>query len=132
MENAIKSTPTIAAIATPPGVGAIAVIRISGPGAFQISDQVFTSRKGKLANATSHTAYFGVIRANGQIIDEVIALIFKGPSSFTGDDTVEFSCHGSTYIQKEILNILIQHGAQPAKPGEFTMRAFMNRKMDLL
>ncbi|MBL7914202.1 MAG: tRNA uridine-5-carboxymethylaminomethyl(34) synthesis GTPase MnmE [Bacteroidia bacterium] len=131
MENAIKSTPTIAAIATPPGVGAIAVIRISGPGAFQISDQVFTSRKGKLANATSHTAYFGVIRANGQIIDEVIALIFKGPSSFTGDDTIEFSCHGSTYIQKEILNILIQHGAQPAKPGEFTMRAFMNRKMDL-
>ncbi|MBK8415323.1 MAG: tRNA uridine-5-carboxymethylaminomethyl(34) synthesis GTPase MnmE [Bacteroidetes bacterium] len=123
--------PTIAAIATPPGVGAIAVIRISGPGAFQSSDQVFTSRKGKLANAASHTAYFGVIRANGQLIDEVIALIFKGPSSFTGDDTVEFSCHGSTYIQKEILNILIQNGAVPAKPGEFTMRAFMNRKMDL-
>lgn len=126
-----NSTPTIAAISTPPGVGAIAVIRISGPGAFQISDQVFASRKGKLANAASHTAYFGIIRANGQIIDEVIALIFRGPSSFTGDDTVEFSCHGSTYIQKEILNILIQHGAQPAKPGEFTMRAFMNRKMDL-
>ncbi len=123
--------PTIAAIATPPGVGAIAVIRISGPQAFQISDLVFSSRKGKLANAPTHTAHFGVIRAGDQIIDEVIALVFKGPSSFTGDDTVEFSCHGSTYIQKEILNILIQNGAQPAKPGEFTMRAFMNRKMDL-
>ncbi|MBL0342509.1 MAG: tRNA uridine-5-carboxymethylaminomethyl(34) synthesis GTPase MnmE [Bacteroidetes bacterium] len=131
MIMAKNSTPTIAAIATPPGVGAIAVIRISGPRAFEISDQVFTSRKGKLENATSHTAYFGVIRANGQLIDEVIAVIFRGPSSFTGDDTVEFSCHGSTYIQKEILNVLIQHGSQPAKPGEFTMRAFLNRKMDL-
>jgi tRNA modification GTPase len=131
MTTSHQHVPTIAAIATPPGVGAIAVIRVSGPKAFEIGDRLFSSRKGKLSDVPTHTALFGVIKSGNQIIDEVIALVFRGPSSFTGDNTVEFSCHGSAYIQKMILELLIEKGAVPAKPGEFTMRAFMNRKMDL-
>lgn len=126
-----SSTETIAAIATPPGTGAIAVIRISGPEAFRVADQVFFSRKGKLSSATSHAALFGVIRAQETILDEVLALVMKGPNSFTGEDTVEFSCHGSPFIQNAIMNLLLSHGARAAQPGEFTMRAFMNRKLDL-
>lgn len=127
----LNTQTTITAIATPPGVGAIAIIRVSGPKAFEIGDRLFASRKGKLSDVPTHTALFGVIKSGNQIIDEVIALVFRGPSSFTGDNTVEFSCHGSAYIQKMILELLIEKGAVPAKPGEFTMRAFMNRKMDL-
>ena len=132
MLNALNSnTDTIAAIATPPGTGAIAVIRISGPDTFRIADQVFFSRKGKLNVAASHTALFGVIKSSEAIVDEVLALVMKGPRSFTGEDTVEFSCHGSPFIQNAILNLLLANGARAAQPGEFTMRAFMNRKLDL-
>jgi len=124
---------TIAAIATPPGIGAIAVLRISGPEAFTIADLVFKSPGGKtkISAALSHTAYFGTIVNDDRIIDEVLATVFRNPKSFTGEDTVEFSCHGSPYIQKEILNLLIEKGARLAQPGEFTLRAFLNKKMDL-
>ncbi|MFN5324065.1 MAG: tRNA uridine-5-carboxymethylaminomethyl(34) synthesis GTPase MnmE [Bacteroidota bacterium] len=127
-----RSEHTIAAIATAPGVGAIAVIRVSGKDAFAICDRVFQSGKGKtLALAQSHSALFGTIRESDEVVDEVLALVLKGPRSFTGEDTVEFSCHGSTYIQQRILDLLIRNGARSAEPGEFTLRAFMNGKMDL-
>lgn len=122
---------TIAAIATPPGSGAIAVIRLSGPEAKIIADRVFRSAGVNLASASSHTAVFGVIRDGEKIVDEVLALVLTAPRSFTGEDTVEFSCHGSTYIQNNVMDLLLRHGARAARPGEFTFRAFMNRKLDL-
>jgi tRNA modification GTPase len=122
---------TIAAIATPPGTGAIAVIRLSGPHAFRIGDAVFHARGKRLSETASHQAVFGTIRKNKKILDEGLALVMRTPNSFTGEDTIEFSCHGSPYIQQEILNLLIGNGARMARPGEFTLRAFLNRKMDL-
>jgi len=127
-----RSELTIAAIATPPGVGAIAVIRLSGKDAFAIGDMVFRSSKGSsLAGMESHKAVFGTIQDQGEVVDEVLALVLKNPRSFTGEDTVEFSCHGSTYIQQRILDLLIKNGARSAEPGEFTLRAFLNGKMEL-
>ena len=121
---------TIVALATPSGVGAIGVIRLSGSGAFQVANRVF---KGKnLSNQESHTIHFGTIRTeDGQILDEVLAFIFKGPNSYTGEDIIEFSCHGSPYIIDQILQLMIRNGARFAKPGEFTMRAYLNGKLDL-
>jgi len=127
-----RSELTIAAIATPPGVGAIAVIRLSGKDAFTIGDKVFRSSKGSsLVGMESHKAAFGTIQDQGEVVDEVLALVLKNPRSFTGEDTVEFSCHGSTYIQQRILDLLIKNGARSAEPGEFTLRAFLNGKMEL-
>src|SRR5688572_2743916 len=122
---------TITAIATPPGTGAIAVLRISGAAAFAIADEVFSSGKVKLSETPTHQAIFGTISNENKVIDEVLATVFRNPRSFTGEDTVEFSCHGSPFIQKEILNLLISKGARLAQPGEFTLRAFLNKKMDL-
>jgi tRNA modification GTPase len=121
---------TIVALATPPGIGAIGVIRLSGSGAFQVANRVF---KGKnLSIQESHTIHFGTIRTeDGQILDEVLAFIFKGPNSYTGEDIIEFSCHGSPYIIDQILQLMIRNGARFAKPGEFTMRAYLNGKLDL-
>ncbi len=121
---------TIVAIASPPGVGGLAVIRISGHGAFACADAVFRGSE-KLSDVLSHTVHFGTVTDDKGIIDELLAAVFRGPRSFTGEDTVEFTCHGSEYIQKAILNILIEKGARLAQPGEFSMRAFMNRKLDL-
>jgi tRNA modification GTPase len=129
MQNSGKDT--IAAIATPPGVGAIAMIRISGPDAMNISDRIFRAEKVKLQDQDGYTVHFGEILEGDNIVDEVLATVFKSPRSFTGEDTVEFSCHGSIYIQQKILQLLIHHGARLAQPGEFSMRAFFNRKMDL-
>ncbi len=130
MNNALAKDDTIVALATPQGAGAIAVIRISGPEALIISDKVF--RGGKLlSQQPSHTAHFGVIEENGHTYDEIVATIFKAPRSYTREDTVEFSCHGSDYIVKRILQLLIRQGARFAKAGEFTMRAFMNGRFDL-
>jgi len=125
-----KMQETIVALATPTGVGAIGVIRLSGSGAFQVANSVF---KGKnLSNQESHTIHFGTIRTeDGQILDEVLAFIFKGPNSYTGEDIIEFSCHGSPYIIDQILQLMIRNGARFAKPGEFTMRAYLNGKLDL-
>ena len=127
-----SETTTIAAIATAPGTGAIAVVRLSGTKAIPIADRVFRSVKGKvLSKQKSHTIHLGHIVQGSLTIDEVLVSLFKGPNSYTGEDVVEFSCHGSTYIQQQIIQLLVNQGAQLAEPGEFTLRAFINGKMDL-
>ena len=121
---------TICAISTPPGNGAIAIIRISGEDAITIADSFFKSKK-KLTNANSHTLSFGkFINKTGKIIDEVLVSIFKAPKSYTGENMVEISCHGSNFIANNILEVLLTK-ARLANPGEFTERAFFNDKMDL-
>lgn len=124
---------TICAISSPPGQGAIALVRLSGENALSIADSVFISLPAgkKLSEQPANTLHFGKIVSEGEIIDEVVVSLFRAPHSFTGEDTVEISCHGSYYIQQRILEILIGKGALAARPGEFTMRAFLNGKMDL-
>lgn len=126
---------TICAISTAPGTGGIAVIRISGNKAIEIADKVFTSKKGDnaLLNQPTYTVAFGQLLANDgqEVIDDVLVAVFRNPHSFTGEDVVEISCHGSLYIQQRILQLLIENGCQLAAPGEFTQRAFLNGKMDL-
>jgi len=114
-------------------MGAIAVVRLSGSDAISITDQVFKSvREGKkLADQKANTVHFGSLINRENVIDEVVVSIFRAPHSFSGEDTVEISCHGSVYIQQTILQLLIEHGARLALPGEFTQRAFLNGKMDL-
>ena len=125
---------TICALATAPGLGAIAVIRISGPNTFKIIASVFKTKKGQSKNFStlaSHTLHFGDIVLDNQTLDEVLISVFKNPHSYTGQDTIEISCHGSTYIQQQILQLLQRNGARLAEPGEFTLRAFLNGKLDL-
>lgn len=124
---------TIIALATPSGIGAISVIRLSGDNAITIVDDFFKSvKKGKtLSNQKSHTIHLGHIVKNDVIIDEVLVSVFKNPNSYTGENVVEISCHGSTYIQQEILQLFLANGCRMADNGEFTMRAFLNGKMDL-
>ena len=124
---------TICAISTSPGVGAIAVIRLSGSDAITICDKVYESpRTGKsLVNQAANTLHFGKIVSADETIDEVVIALFRAPHSFTGEDIIEISCHGSVYIQQQILNVLVENGARLALPGEFTQRAFLNGKMDL-
>jgi tRNA modification GTPase len=124
---------TICAISTSPGSGAIAVIRLSGGEAVSITEKIFCSRNKtkRLVEQPANTLHFGQIVFNGEVIDEVVVALFRAPHSFTGEDIVEISCHGSVYIQQKILEILIENGARLARPGEFTQRAFLNGKMDL-
>ncbi|MDP4204775.1 MAG: tRNA uridine-5-carboxymethylaminomethyl(34) synthesis GTPase MnmE, partial [Bacteroidota bacterium] len=124
---------TICAITTGHGGGAVSMIRLSGEEAIQITDSVFSSPvKGKtLSTQKANTLHFGSILDDGNVIDEVIVSIFKAPHSFTGEDVVEITCHGSIYIQQRLLQLFIRQGARLAKPGEFTQRAFLNGKMDL-
>lgn len=123
------STDTIAALATASGTGAIAVIRLSGPEAIEITNAVF---KGKnLSAQASHTVHYGHIHNKQTILDEVMVTLFRAPKSFTTEDVVEISCHGSPFIAEQVLRLLIATGARAAKPGEFTMRAFMNGRIDL-
>lgn len=124
---------TICALATPAGMGAIAVIRLSGEDSFTVVDTVFKSPNGKkkLANQKGYTVHFGQIIKGDEVLDEVLATVFTAPHSFTGENSVEISCHGSPLIQNKMLQLLIESGARMADPGEFTMRAFMNGKMDL-
>ena len=127
----IDFSSTIVALATPPGVGAIGVIRLSGPAAIDIASFMFRGKK-DLREAKTHTAHFGEIHDNYEhLVDEVLATVFCGPRSYTGEDTVEISCHGSPYILQRIIELALFHGARLAQPGEFTMRAFLNGKMDL-
>ncbi|MGY6521135.1 MAG: tRNA uridine-5-carboxymethylaminomethyl(34) synthesis GTPase MnmE [Mongoliitalea sp.] len=120
---------TIIALATPQGVGAIAVIRLSGKDAIKLTNEVF---KGKdLEKQASHTIHFGTIRDGEKIIDEVLVSLFIAPKSFTKENVVEISTHGSSYIVNQVLKLLIRKGARPAKPGEFTQRAFLNGQFDL-
>jgi len=123
---------TIVALATPSGAGAIAVIRLSGAEALAIASSVFQSVSGKvLQHQKTHTIHLGHIKEDDRVIDEVLASVFKNPNSYTGEDVVEFSCHGSPYIQQEIIQLLLRKGARMAQAGEFTLRAFLNGKMDL-
>ena len=122
----------IVALATPSGAGAIAIIRISGEEAISIGNAVFQSIKGKdLTQQKSHTLHLGHIMDNNKTLDEVLVSIFKGPQSYTGENTIEISCHGSTYIQQQIIQLLLRKGCRMANPGEFTLRAFLNGKLDL-
>lgn len=125
----INKETTICAIATAPGQGAICVIRLSGPDTFRICDVISPIKK--LSKQKSHTVHFCKIADNENVIDEALITVFKTPNSYTGEDVAEISCHGSVYIQQQILELLLKNGATMAKPGEFTMRAFMNGKMDL-
>ena len=123
------SQDTIAAIATPPGMGAISVLRLSGSKAFHVADALFPSKD--VHAFASHTIHYGLLKNKETILDEVVLSVFKGPHSYTGEDVIEISCHGSPYVQQQILNALLVHGARLALPGEFTQRAFLNGKLDL-
>ena len=127
--NSYQPNDTICALATPAGLGAIGVIRLSGTNAIAIANQCFAGKN--LTTVASHTAHFGRLVQAEEIIDEVLATVFVEPKSYTGENTVEISCHGSTYIQQRILEVLINAGARLAQPGEFTLRAFLNGKLDL-
>lgn len=129
----LASQNTIYALATAPGIGAIAIIRLSGSETIALVNSIFFSVKGKqnLLSKASHTLHFGTIRDENRIIDEVLISLFKGPTSYTGEDTIEISCHGSLYVQQQIMQLLAKKGAVLAKPGEYTLRAFLNGKMDL-
>ena len=124
---------TICAIATAPGIGGIAVIRVSGDEAISICDKLFHAHKeGKsLSSQKAYTLSYGTIINNGEIVDDVVAALFHAPHSFTGENTVELTCHGSLYIQQRILQLLLLNGCRMAQPGEFTQRSFLNGKMDL-
>lgn len=128
--NAIYEQDAIVAVSTPAGVGGIAVIRLSGADALGILSKCW--KGASLNEIVSHTAHLGkIFDGNGNIVDEVVITYFKGPKSFTGEDVVEISCHGSRWIQREIVNLLTECGARPAEPGEFTKRAFLNGRLDL-
>ena len=144
----IRNEDTICAPATVPGTGAISVIRVSGPDALEIADKVVTCRKGSISEAPGYTLKFGFIydkidncstntcnnssnKDLKRVIDEVVVSVFRAPHSYTGENSVEISCHASSYIVSEIMSLLYSAGARAAEPGEFTQRAFLNGKMDL-
>lgn len=121
---------TIVALATPQGPGAIGVVRLSGKKAISICDHLFRSKD--LSKQQSHTIHFGSIRnEENKVVDEVLVSLFVGPNSYTGEDIIEISCHGSAYIQQQVIELCIRKGARMANAGEFTMRAFLNGKLDL-
>ena len=119
---------TICALATANGVGAISVIRVSGSKSFEIVSKIFSK---SLQEKESHTAHFGTISDEGKLIDEVLITIFAEGRSFTGEESAEIACHGSPFIQQQIIQVLTKNGCRMANPGEFTQRAFLNGKMDL-
>ena len=127
-DRMMESNETIVALATPQGVGAIGVIRLSGPNSVNILAKVFSKN---ISKAESHTAHFGQIREGKRVIDEVLATLFLNGKSYTGEEVVEVSCHGSQYILQDVMRLFLEHGATAAKPGEFTLRAFLNGKLDL-
>jgi len=124
---------TICAITTAPGTGAIATIRLSGEKAIAIADQIFKSpvEGKKILEQKANTVHYGSIHDRAELIDDVVLALFRAPHSYSGEDIVEISCHGSVYIQQQILQLLIRNGARLSRPGEFTQRAFLNGKMDL-
>jgi len=129
MLSSLTWTDTIAAIATPPGVGALGVIRLSGKEAISIANRLFAKKD--LGAARSHTLHVGWLTYEGKMLDEVVVSLYKGPRSYTGEDVVELSCHGSPYVLQQVLDACIGLGARLARPGEFTQRAFLNGKLDL-
>ena len=123
---------TIVALATPSGAGAIAIIRLSGKEAIRIADTHFKSISGKvLSKQKSHTIHLGHIVDANKMLDEVLVSVFKNPNSYTGENVIEISCHGSHYIQQEIIQLFLRKGCRMATAGEFTLRAFLNGKLDL-
>ncbi len=120
---------TIVALATPPGVGAIGVIRLSGPAAFAITNALFPSRN--MEEQPSHTLVVGYLKDGDTVLDEVVLSVFRGPRSYTGEDVIEISCHGSPFVHQQVISACIARGARLARPGEFTQRAFLNGRMDL-
>jgi tRNA modification GTPase len=120
---------TIVALATPPGIGAIGVIRVSGSRTFEIVNQLFPSKD--LLQQPSHTLQVGYLKEGDKVLDEVVLSLFKGPRSYTGEDVIEISCHGSPYVQQQVIQACTALGARLAKPGEFTQRAFLQGKLDL-
>jgi tRNA modification GTPase len=120
---------TIIALATPPGIGAIGVLRLSGKNAIAIVNSLFPSKD--LSKQQSHTLHVGVLKQDGKVLDEVVISLFKAPRSYTSEDVVEISCHGSPYVQEQVLHACIAGGARLARPGEFTLRAFINGRLDL-
>jgi tRNA modification GTPase len=123
------SSLTIAALATPPGEGAIAVIRISGPDALDVAARIFS---GPVRTYLSHTAHYGrILSADGSILDSALLLVMRAPRSYTGEDTVEISCHGGSLVVRRVLARIYEAGARPAQPGEFSLQAFLNGKIDL-
>jgi tRNA modification GTPase len=129
----VHNSETICAISTASGTGAIAMIRMSGLEVFKIADKIvfFKNPEKKISEQAANTFHFVQLKYNDNLIDEVVVNIYKAPHSYTGEDTIEISSHGSTYIQQKILEILVKNGARLAKPGEFTQRAFLNGKLDL-
>jgi tRNA modification GTPase len=129
----ISSKDTICALSTAPGTGAIAVIRLSGKEAFSICEKVFVphSKQNHFSEMHSHTSHLGGFFDQLELVDEVLVTVFRNPTSYTGEDVIEISCHGSVYIQKRIIEVLLGNGARMADPGEFTIRAFLNKKFDL-
>ena len=122
---------TICAPATALGSGAISIVRLSGPDALSIADKVVRLRKGSISDAEGYSVHYGEIYDGTEVLDDVLAMVFKAPHSYTGEDSVEISCHASSYIVQRIMFLLIDSGARAAEPGEFTKRAFVNGKMDL-
>ena len=120
---------TIIALSTPPGAGAIAVLRLSGPAAISLTDAVFKGKR--LRDQPGHTLHYGTIRDEDRVLDEVVVALFRGPHSYTREDVVEISCHGSDYIVQEVLRLFTRHGARLAEAGEFTKRAFLHGAFDL-
>ena len=120
---------TIVALATPPGIGAIGVIRVSGKQTFSVINQLFPSKN--LSAQASHTVHVGLLKFKNELLDEVVLALFKGPKSYTGEDTIEISCHGSQFVIEKIIQSINSLGVRIAKPGEFTQRAFLNGKLDL-
>src|SRR4051812_5789879 len=114
---------TIVALATPPGIGAIGVVRLSGQKALSIINEIFPSKN--LLEQPSHTLHVGLIKDDQQVLDEAVISVFKGPRSYTGEDIAEISCHGSPFIHQQIIEACIKRGARLAKPGEYTQRAFL-------
>ena len=128
----IRNEDTICAPATVPGTGAISVIRVSGQDALEIADKVIRCRRGTITSAKGYTLKFATVHdASGEVIDEVIVSVFRAPHSYTGENSIELSCHASSYIVSAIMNQLHEAGARAAEPGEFTQRAYLNGKMDL-
>ena len=126
--NVLVAQDTICALSTAPGLGAIAIIRVSGPEALDVVDSMFSK---SLANKTKNGLYYGDLNDGDNLLDEVVISVFRGPHSYTGENTAEISCHGSPFIQQEIIKALLDRDIRMAQPGEFTMRAFANGKMDL-
>jgi tRNA modification GTPase len=132
LRNSLNRSDTICTISSPSGMGAIALIRISGENAINIMEKVFKpSKELSKKSFVSHTVHYGKFVAGDEVIDSLLMTVFLAPHSFTGEDMVEFSCHGSLYIQKRIMEALLSLGLRLASPGEFTLRAFMNNKLDL-